>query len=154
MSFASTFHHESRTAMVFVSITRLRLRYWRYLPYFFWEAQRSIRQARAAPGFLEIALLRDAKAAFWTATLWENGEAMRAFMTTGAHRQAMPRLIVWCDEASVAHWEQEARRLPAWHEAHSRMLREGRASKVRFPTPDHIAGIIAPPRIGIGRELR
>ncbi len=139
--------------MAFVSITRLRLRHWWYMLAFMWAAQRSIRQAKAAPGFIDHAVLRDGNMTFWTASLWENGEAMRAFMTSGAHGRAMPRLIRWCDEASVAHWEQDERRLPSWAEAHRHMAREGRASKVRFPSVNHAAGII-PALVGAGRELR
>ena len=82
-------------------------------------------------------LLREPNNTFWTCTLWSDEPAMRAFMMSGAHRKAMPKLINWCDEASVVHWQQEAAEPPPWHEAHRRMQAEGRASKVRYPSEAH-----------------
>ncbi len=70
-------------------------------------------------------------------TAWENREAMLAFMKSGAHKEAMPKLMEWCDEASVAHWEQEDATLVTWDEADRRMRATGRASKVRHPSPAH-----------------
>ena len=45
-------------------------------------------------------------------TAWDSQESMRRYMTTGSHKKAMPKLMKWCDEASVAHWEQEGDALP------------------------------------------
>lgn len=140
--------------MAFVSITRLRLRRWWYLPWFVADAFRSMQQAKRSPGFVGLAILRDAKATFWTASIWENEQAMRSFMTAGAHGKAMPNLMRWCDEASVAHWEQEGRALPSWLECYERMKRSGRTSKVRFASANHKAMLIPPPLFGVGRELR
>jgi heme-degrading monooxygenase HmoA len=78
--------------MPFVSITRLRLRSWRFVPGFLWHALLSGRQARSAPGNLAALTLRDANLTFWTCTVWQDEAAMRAFMTSGAHRDAMSRL--------------------------------------------------------------
>jgi hypothetical protein len=46
---------------------------------------------------------------------------MRAFMLSGAHQRAMPKLFNWCDEASVVHWNQRplnflrgVRRIAGW----------------------------------------
>ena len=47
---------------------------------------------------------------------------------------ARDQLAEWCDEASVVHWTQETADLPEWHEAHRRMVAEGRASRVRHPS--------------------
>lgn len=123
--------------MVFVSLTRLRVRSLRFMPLFAIYAVRSRRQVSKAPGFLNGALLADRKWTFWTLTAWENEAAMRAYMTSGAHKQAMPRLMQWCDEASVAHWAQENEVLPSWKEADWRMREQGRISKVRHPSPQH-----------------
>jgi hypothetical protein len=46
----------------------------------------------------------------------------------------MPKLLTWCDEAAVVHWNQETSELPSWEEAHRRMVREGKLSKVKYPS--------------------
>ncbi|MEH3106895.1 MAG: DUF3291 domain-containing protein [Sphingomonas fennica] len=131
--------------MAFVSITRLRIRSIRFLPAFLVHVLLTLRQTRAAKGFLGGSLLADRHRAYWTMTLWTDAEAMRAYMTGGAHRRAMPRLFGWCDEASVAHWEADT--LPDWPEADRRMRDEGRPSRVRHPTPDHAALAYAAPHV-------
>ena len=123
--------------MVFVSLTRLRVRSIRFLPWFAWDAVRTRWQVQRAPGFKAGALLPDRRWTFWTMTAWDSPESMRRYMTTGAHKQAMPKLMEWCDEASVAHWEQAEERLPSWEEANRRMRESGRVSKVRHPSPRH-----------------
>jgi hypothetical protein len=118
----------------FVSITRLRVRSWRYLPAFLIQAFRSARQAKLAAGNLAVSVLRDANLAFWTRTVWSNEAAMRAFMRSGAHRRVMSRLAEWCDEASVVHWAQEPLKPPSWQEAYRRLQQAGRRSKVDHPS--------------------
>jgi heme-degrading monooxygenase HmoA len=134
--------------MPFVSVTRLRVRSWRYLPQFVWQALKTGRQAERAAGFMAGSLLREAKNAFWTVTVWEDESLMRAYRNAGAHREVMPRLLEWCDEASIAHWNQDGAALPDWQEAHRRMLAEGRLSKVRHPSPAQVAKQFAAPRPG------
>ena len=72
---------------------------------------------------------------------------MRAFMLSGAHKRAMPKLLNWCDEASVVHWNQETVELPSWSEAHRRMVLDGRQSQVRHPSQAHVAKHIPPPHV-------
>jgi len=132
--------------MPLVSITRLRVRSWRYLLLFFLQALRSARQAAAAEGNLATQLLRDRRNTFWTATVWASDAAMKEFMLAGVHRQAMRRLPEWCDEAAVVHWTQEGSGLPTWEEAAARLRREGRRSKVNHPSPAHTAYEIPQPR--------
>jgi hypothetical protein len=71
---------------------------------------------------------------------------MRSFMMSGVHRNAMPRLLEWCNEAALVHWNQEASDLPDWKEAHRRLVSEGRRSKVNHPSPAHEKYTIAIPR--------
>lgn len=123
--------------MVFVSLTRLRIRSVRFMPMFAIHAVRSQRQVSKAAGSLKVALLPDRSFTFWTMTAWDSEESMRAFMISGAHKKAMPHLLHWCDEASVAHWTQEESTLPSWTEADKRMRETGRASKVNHPSPQH-----------------
>lgn len=133
--------------MPLVSVTRLRIRAIRFLPIFFLHALRASRQARAADGNLAVEVLNDAKRTFWTCSLWKDQNAMRAFMSSGAHGRSMKRLAYWCDEGSVVHWEQASDALPAWDIAHERMQRDGRPSRVEHPSPAHQAFQIARPRI-------
>lgn len=141
--------------MTFVSVTRLRVRSARYLPLFFWTALRTARQAERTSGFLGGRLLVEAKKVFWTVTAWEDGSAMSVFRTQGAHGGVMPKLLEWCDEASVVHWTQLTDTLPSWQEAHYRMMKEGRPSKVKRPSPAQVAYEIPEPRVGrVERTLR
>lgn len=139
--------------MIFVSLTRLRIRSIRFLPFFAVYAFRSVRQVSRAPGFKDGAVLNDRERAFWTMTAWDSQNSMRQFMNSGAHKKAMPHLLNWCDEASVAHWEQEDGILPSWTDAARRMRESGRASKVRFPSPEHATLIFAEPRTSAGTPI-
>jgi heme-degrading monooxygenase HmoA len=141
-------------SMVFVSLTRLRVRSVRFMPLFVWHALRSNRQVRRAQGFLHGALLPDRDRTFWTMTAWESQEAMRGYMTTGGHKKAMPHLMKWCDEASVAHWEQENASLLSWEEADRRMRTTGRASKVRNPSAAHAGLSYREPRTSRAAAIR
>jgi hypothetical protein len=122
---------------MFVSVTRLRIRSIFFMPGFILRAIPSQRQAQRSAGFLQGSLLRDHSWTFWTMTVWESRESVLAFMTSGAHKAAMPRLLHWCDEASVVHWEQASSDLPSWEEADQRMRSQGRISKVLHPGPHH-----------------
>ncbi|WP_082504581.1 DUF3291 domain-containing protein [Methylobacterium sp. Leaf111] len=133
--------------MPFVSITRLRIRSVRFLPGFAVHALRTQRQARKAAGFRAGSILADHAWTFWTMTVWDDEAAMRRYMMAGAHRQAMPKLIHWCDEASLAHWTQPGAGPPSWAEADQRMRADGRPSQVRHPSPHHATLDYRPPRL-------
>ncbi|AFY35829.1 hypothetical protein [Calothrix sp. PCC 7507] len=132
--------------MPLIAITRLRLRFHRYLPSFIFYTLLSTWQAQRAPGNLGISLLIDANRTYWTRTAWQSETAMYAFRQAASHGQAMLKLIEWCDEASAVHWIQETPDLPGWDEAHRRMLKEGHRSPVRHPSAAHIADEIAAPK--------
>jgi hypothetical protein len=123
--------------MIFVSLTRLRIRSIRFLPWFALHASHTLKQVRKAAGFQGGALLQDRSLTFWTMTAWDSEASMREYMTTGSHKKVMPRLLHWCDEASVAHWAQQDATLPSWTDADKRMREIGRASKVLHPSPQH-----------------
>ena len=141
-------------AMVFVSITRLRIRSLRFMPLFVIHAMESVRQTRQAEGFVAGSLLRDRRRTFWTMTLWRDHGAMQGFMSSGAHLKAMPKLLDWCDEASVVHWTQADAAAPDWAVADARMRAEGRPSKVRHPSPNHKDLAYDPPRSGVGAPIK
>jgi quinol monooxygenase YgiN len=131
--------------MAFISVTRLRLRSVRYLPPFLWHTLRSLLQAKRAPGNLSAKTRRAPDGAFWTLSAWESEASMRAYRNSAAHKKAMPKLLEWCDEASVGHWEQASGELPDWREAHRRMVETGRLSKVNHPSERQRAGEMPPP---------
>ncbi len=123
--------------MPLVSITRFRARTLWFAPIFALHAQRSISQIRSANGCIALALLKDKNRAFWTMTMWEDEPSMKAYMTSGPHRKAMPGLADWADEASVVHWYQHHLERPDWNEAARRMRAEGRPAQLRHPGPHH-----------------
>lgn len=124
------------------SITRLRLRSFFTLPAFLSISQKINAQCACAPGFLEGALLPEGRLVFWTRSAWENAEAMKAFRDTGVHREAMPNLLDWCDEAAVVQWEGEAER--DWTVIYQRLQGDGRLSRLRRPNEAHTAKRFAP----------
>jgi heme-degrading monooxygenase HmoA len=141
---------------MWVSLTRLRIISPVTYP---WALLQSVRTARAAarsPGFRDGRILRAERRTLWTITGWTDAEAMRAYRDHGLHRALMARLVTWCDEAAVAHWDQpDDEPLPGWAEAHERLQRTGRASRVKHPSPDHAAFRIGPlgSLDGASREL-
>jgi heme-degrading monooxygenase HmoA len=140
--------------MAFVSITRLRVRSWVYLPVFAVYALKSAREAAKADGNLKAKLLRDRRNTFWTGTVWTSDEAMKRFMLSGAHRRAMTKLPNWCDEAALVHWTQDSIDLPTWQDACARLQRDGRPSRVNYPSQAHSAHRFPEPRVRSVDELR
>ncbi len=106
----------------------------------------SSRQLRRAPGFIRGRFALEGMTGFWTITAWKDEASMRGYRNADAHKRAMPKLMGWCDEASVAHWEQAGDELPTAAQALERMISSGRISKVRNPSPGHATGTIAPDR--------
>ena len=57
---------------------------------------------------------------------------------------ALQKLQYWCDEASLVHWDDGNDKLPEWSEAQQRLKRDGRVSRVRYPSPAHTRGETCP----------
>jgi hypothetical protein len=140
--------------MPFVSITRLRVRSWSYLPAFVVQTLRIARQAARTDGNLAVKLLRDRRNTFWTGTTWSSEDSVKAFMRAKPHGPTMRCILNWCDEAALVHWTQTGEELPAWGEAHRRMQQEGRRSKVNYPSAAQTAYAISAPTVSQTRELR
>ena len=138
-----------------ISVTRLRVRSFRFMPAFLWHTFRSQRQAERAPGFIGGRLLVDRHRVYWTLTAWESEQAMKKFRGTAAHAQVMPRLASWCDEATYVHWTPEAGSIPEWLEAHRRLAADGHVSRVTFPSESHASRRFPPLRLKplIGQTL-
>ena len=140
--------------MPFVSVSRLRVRSWRYLPGFVIQSLRAVRQAKLADGSLAVSVLRDVDRAFWTRTVWRDEAAMRSFMRSGVHRRIMARLPEWCDEAALAHWVQDDNEPASGAEAHRRLQKEGRRSRVDHPSDAQRRFEIREPRKSSGLVFR
>jgi hypothetical protein len=138
--------------MPLISITRLRVRSWRFMPGFMLYALRSSKQATSARGNLKAKVHNDRQRTFWTATSWTDEAAMRAFIGSGPHAPAMRKLLHWCDEASVVHWTQESAECPSWEVAYHRMVKDGRPSKVYHPSSAHEAFVIPAPAATAHRD--
>jgi quinol monooxygenase YgiN len=130
--------------MTVLAVTRLSVRSLRFLPGFIWHAVRSERQARNAQGCVATDVRREKLLVFWTRTAWRDEAAMRAYMTSGAHKKVMPKLRHWCNEASVVHWSDAVGQLPDWNLAQERLRRDGRVSRVRYPSPAQTQGLTVP----------
>jgi heme-degrading monooxygenase HmoA len=139
--------------MSVVSVTRVRIRSWFYLPPFLLQTLRIARQAKKADGSLAVSLLRDRRNAYWTRTVWSSEAAMIAFMHAQPHGPTMRKLLEWCDEASLVRWNVEGAELPGWEEAHRRIQQEGRPSKVNHPSAAHKALTFPAPVVATTREL-
>jgi hypothetical protein len=140
--------------MPFVSITRLRVRSWFYVPAFVVQTLRIARQAARADGNLAVKLLRDRRKTFWTGTTWSSEDSVKAFMHAKPHGPTMRSLLNWCDEAALVHWTQAGEEFPSWGDAHKRIQQEGWRSKVSHPSAAHTAYAIPAPRVSPTRELR
>ena len=123
------------------AVTRLRLRSWRFLFAFALHASRSQRQAATSPGCLRVVTRKTRGWAFWTLSVWESEEQLRAYLHASPHREAMPKLFPWCDEAVTCHWSVESPAVPGWEEAVRELQRAGRLLRVKHPSTAQNAGI-------------
>jgi Domain of unknown function (DUF3291) len=97
------------------------------------------RSLEKATGFLSAKLLADRNGTFWTMSMWEDMDSMRAFRNSGLHRAVMLKAAKWCDQASVVRWETQADELPGWAEGHRRMSESGTLSPLQVPSADYKA---------------
>ncbi len=81
--------------MPLVSITRLRVRSWRYLPASFVASFRSALQARRARGNLAVSLSREAHDTFWTRSLWADEAAAAAAAERPSLEQLFRQATCW-----------------------------------------------------------
>lgn len=126
--------------MAYVSVTRARLRKWRFYWPFFRYSQASARHARHIEGFIGGYLAMGWPRVFWTVTVWRDKAAMRAFRDSGAHRKAMPSLAGWCDESSIASVTRFSDEVPDAAEAAQIMRDHGRVGKLPIQSAANLAG--------------
>jgi len=130
--------------MSFVSVTRLRVKSIFFLIPFMRANEASVRELKASVGLLKGKELIDKKLTFWTITIWENEESMKAFRGSYSHRNAMQYLPKWCDEASYHHWVQEDNEVPDWDTISEKLYSQGKLSKVRNPSKAQIENQFPP----------
>jgi hypothetical protein len=128
----------------FVSATRLKLRSIFHLPAFIVANNESVQQLLVTDGFISGKELPDKGLVFWTLTLWRSDADMKAFRNSTAHRKAMQKLPVWCNEATYIHWLQEEPTLPDWNTVYERMMTDGVVSKVKNPSVRHLSKSFGP----------
>src|SRR5262249_24429109 len=116
------------------------VRKWRFVPGFLWQTWRSFWRARRALRNQAVRIRRSEGLTFWTVTTWDDEPAMSDFGIARPHLDAMPKLLEWCDEASVAHWTQCSPEPPEWERAEQQMAEIGRLSKVNHPSPRQLTG--------------
>jgi hypothetical protein len=121
--------------MPVLSITRVRVRSFRYYPWFMLQTARIVRQVCRAEGNLSVRFLRDRSRTFWTLTSWTSEGDLKRFLDSGVHRSAEHRQHDWCDEAAAVRWSDGSTGLPSWQDAHARLQRDGIPSQVMYPSP-------------------
>ncbi len=131
--------------MYFVSVTRLRVRSIRFMLQFFRANEASIKAIRKSDGYLGGKELVDKSFTFWTVTVWDSDKAMKFFRNNDPHKTAMRNLPEWCNEGSYIHWLQESSEIPGWDILYSRMIAEGKLTKVKHPSLRHLDMSYPPP---------
>jgi quinol monooxygenase YgiN len=100
-------------------ITKMRVKHFYMLPQFFRHAIPSATAAHKAAGVHQVST----KAIGWhthcTLTVWESEAAMRAFVTSKPHIEAMRAAGKMTASSSFAHWETD--HIPDWQEAFERL---------------------------------
>ncbi len=93
-------------------------------------------------GNLGVRLRKTRGLRFWTLSLWEDEEALRAYRDILRRGRAVPNAREWFDENSIAHWEQESTEMPGWEEAASFLRRHGHLYGVDYPSEAQKSGQI------------
>lgn len=123
-----------------VSITRLRIRRFWFLPRFALHTLRINRQIQRSDGFVVGGLAQQRGLAFWTITIWRDESAMRAFRNGGAHGRSMRHLMRWANEASFVHWTQADATMPTAEMIFARLRDDGKLTKLPHASTAQQAG--------------
>ncbi|PGZ06232.1 hypothetical protein COE30_21820 [Bacillus cereus] len=97
---------------MFISVTRMRLKGKRMLPFFFIYTTRSGLQANKANGLIHSSFAKEGWYTYWTLTVWENKEYMKEFRNNGNHLKAMKIARKIASELEYTNWEQDT--IPKW----------------------------------------
>lgn len=107
---------------VYVSITGLQVRRVWHIPSFWSYAMKSMVQAHSAPGNIS-ADARTINGVHHTLSVWTSTDAMRAYLTTGPHLEAMRLFPSIATGKVVGYLAPQA---PDWSEVHAIWLERGR----------------------------
>ena len=124
--------------MAVISVTQLQLRSPYYLLTFLEYANRAYDQSKQASGNIQTVVRSQTETAYWTLTAWDNEASMQIYMMADAHREAMPKLVEWSDEASFVNWNQDSSELPIWDIAEQRMAERGKFVSLKCPSKAHL----------------
>jgi hypothetical protein len=134
--------------MAFLSMTRLQVKSIFLLPKFFVQNEAIVKQLKTSAGFKKGKTLIDLGLGAWTVTLWESEDAMRAFYLSGAHRNIMPSLSAYSNEATTGNLTFDEADLPTWDFVHENLSKFGKFSSVlKEPTQSHLDKKIMKPKI-------
>jgi hypothetical protein len=111
-------------------VTRLRLRSHDLLDEFFVASVSVLEQAKVSPGYLGADAIAEANDVWWTVSVWQDRDAMRAFVGADPHLGVMSRVDDWCDEATFAEWVQDSAELPDWNTSYQRVVAEGQSASL------------------------
>jgi hypothetical protein len=106
----------------YLSITGLKIRGWAAFFPFWWHAVRSKIQADSAPGLI-FSDVKKVNGIQHTLTAWENQEAMKKYIYSGAH---MIAIKVFRKIATGKTFGYETNQLPSWDEVHDKWNAHGR----------------------------
>ncbi|PQZ52420.1 hypothetical protein CQZ94_24210 [Bacillus sp. MYb209] len=97
---------------MFVSVTRMRLKGIRMLPNFFVYTTRAFLQSKNANGLIHSSSQKERWHTYWTLTVWENKEYMKAYRNNGNHLKAMKVARDIASELEYTNWEHDT--IPKW----------------------------------------
>jgi heme-degrading monooxygenase HmoA len=123
--------------MTLVVATRMKVARARDVPAFFAMANAAARQSQRSPGFLGGRLRVERGRTFWTMSMWASGADMAAYRDSGVHREALPRLAGWAEEAFFTAWSAPDTDLPRWKDLREKLPGRPIFAELRNPTPAH-----------------
>ena len=119
---------------MYVSVTRLKLRRWYFLPIFLFINFFVIRKFRRAPGLIQGKVMVDYHLAFWTLSLWAQETDMRQFRNGPRHLKAMRKTPEWACEAVSYSWTRNTLDFPPWNEVCEKLKTLGKYSTLNHPS--------------------
>jgi heme-degrading monooxygenase HmoA len=141
--------------MTLIVATRMKVNRTRDVPAFFRTALAVAHQSQRSPGFRGGAMRVEPGRTFWTLSAWEDAAAMSAFRDTGAHRDAVPALAGWADEAFFVAWSQPDGRIPRWSDLRGELPGRPVFADLDRPSDGHRRrDTPGPRRVGLVRRLR